>query len=58
MTDKQKLDLALKNTKNLEKRVEELELQLALVLRSVRILTEDAAKKKDPNFKTHENVKA
>lgn len=58
MTDKQKLDLALQNTKNLEKRVVELELQMALALKGIRVLTEAKAKEKDPNFKVHENPEA
>lgn len=58
MTDKQKLDLALQNTKNLEKRVVELELQMALALKGIRVLTEEKAKEKNPNFKVHENPEA
>lgn len=58
LTDKQKLELALVNTKNLEKRVIELELQMASALKGIRVLTEEKAKEKDPHFKMHENVKA
>lgn len=58
MTDKQKLEMALQNTKNLEKRVIELELQMAAALKGIRVLTEEKAKEKDPNFKVHEKIEA
>lgn len=58
MTDKQKLELALQNTKNLEKRVVELELQMATALKGIRVLTEEKAKEKDTNFKVHEKIEA
>lgn len=58
MTDKQKLDIALQNTKNLEKRVIQLEEQMALAMRSLRVLTEEKAQEKNPNFKPSEIPKA
>jgi len=58
LTDKQKLDIAIQNTKNLEKRVIDLEEQVALLLRSVRVLAEEKAKDNDPNYKVHEKIEA
>lgn len=58
MTDKQKLEIALQNTKNLEKRVIQLEDQMALAMRSLRVLTEEKAQEKNPNFKPSEIPKA
>jgi len=58
MTDKQKLELALQNNKNLEKRVIDLEEQMALVLRALRVVTEKKAQEKDPSFKVHETNEA
>lgn len=58
MTDKQKLELALQNQKNLEKRVVELEEQMAICLQYMRVRAEKEAKEKDKNFKVHENHEA
>lgn len=46
MTDKEKLKIQEQSIKNLEKRVIELEEQMALVLRGMRKLTEAEVKKR------------
>lgn len=56
LTDKQKLDIALQNTKNLEKRVEKLEEQMAVTLQALRRLTEAEVAKK-MGTKPAENLK-
>jgi hypothetical protein len=54
MTDKEKLDIANQSIKNLEKRVIQLEEQMAVVLRALRKLTEDEVKKR--GLKTAEKI--
>lgn len=56
MTDKEKLKIAEQSIKNLEKRVVDLEEQVALCLRALRKLAETEAKKKDPAYVVRENV--
>jgi hypothetical protein len=46
MTDKEKLDIANQSIKNLEKRVIQLEEQMAIALRALRKLTEAEVKKR------------
>lgn len=58
MTDKELLRINIQNQKNLEKRIAELEEQVALLLRAMRRLTEEAAQRKDPNFRPAEIPKA
>jgi hypothetical protein len=54
MTDKEKLTIAQQSIKNLEKRVIELEEQMALVLRGMRKLAESEVKKR--GLKPAENI--
>jgi len=56
--EKQALRNALENNKRLEKRVIQLEEEMALCLKFMRVHAEKMAKEKDPNFKTHENHEA
>lgn len=48
----------LENQKRLEKRVAQLEDEMALCLKFMRVHAEKMAKEKDPDFKTHENPEA
>lgn len=52
------LTIARENIKRLEKRVGELEDEMALCLKFMRVQAEKMAKDKDPNFKLHENIEA
>ena len=46
------------NVKRLEKRLIQLEEEMALCLKFMRVQAEKMAKEKDPNFKVHENETA
>lgn len=48
----------LENQKRLEKRIAQLEDEMALCLKFMRVHAEKMAKEKDPDFKTHENPEA
>lgn len=54
-TEKTRLKNAETNVKRLEKRVIQLEEEMALCLKFMRVQAEKMAKEKDPNFKVHEN---
>lgn len=56
--DKTRLKNAEINVKRLEKRVIQLEEEMALCITFMRKAAEKMAKEKDPNFKTHENHEA
>lgn len=60
MTDSEKTRLknAETNVKRLEKRVIQLEEEILLCLKFMRLAAEKAAKEKDPNFKLTENHEA
>lgn len=48
----------LENQKRLEKRIAQLEDEMALCLKFMRVHAEKMAKEKDPDFKAHENPEA
>lgn len=48
----------LENQKRLEKRIAQLEDEMALCLKFMRVHAEKMAKEKDPDFKPHENPEA
>lgn len=53
--EKTRLKNAETNVKRLEKRLIQVEEEMLLCLKFMRIAAEKAAKEKDPNFKIHEN---
>lgn len=57
MTENEKTRLrnAETNVKTLEARIVQLEEEMALCLKFMRVHAEKLAKEKDPNFKVHEN---
>lgn len=57
-TEKTRLKNAETNVKRLEKRVIQLEEEMALCLKFMRVHAEKMAKEKDPNYKVTENVEA
>lgn len=57
-TEKTALKNAQENIRRLEKRLIQVEEEMALCLKFMRVQAEKMAKEKDPNFKTHENVEA
>lgn len=57
-TEKTALKNAQENIRRLEKRLLQVEGEMALCLKFMRVQAEKMAKEKDPNFKTHENHEA
>jgi hypothetical protein len=55
-SEKTRLKNAEANVKTLEKRVIQLEEEMALCLKFMRLRAEEMAKSKDPSFKVHENI--